>query len=187
MGRVIAQQWMSVDGMVAGPSGEVDLFEAVADFTAAEAHNLDLLESVDEILLGRRTYEGFSDYWPTADDETMAESINRLPKTVCSTSLTAAPWGEFAPARIVTDGVAHAEERRMATGDTIVWGSIELMGSLMAAGALDQLELFVAPVVVGSGLRLLGPDTPVTRLRLTASDNWPGGVMRVRYAVAAPA
>lgn len=119
MGRVIAQQWVSVDGLVAGPNGEVDVFEAVADFTDSETHNLALLETVDEILLGRRTFEGFRDYWPTAD-EPMAESINRISKTVCSRSLTDASWGEFAPARVVPDGVAHAERRRDATGDTIV-------------------------------------------------------------------
>ena len=186
MGTVIAQQWVSVDGLVAGPSGEVDIFEAVADFSASESHNLALLETVDEILLGRRTYEEFVDYWPTAGDEPMAEAINRIPKAVCSTSLTDAPWGEYPATRLVTDGVAHAEERRSASGNTIVWGSIELMGSLLAAGALDQIELFVAPVVVGSGVRLFGPDAPITRLRLTESDRWPGGVLRVRYD-AAPA
>jgi dihydrofolate reductase len=185
MGRVIAQQWVSVDGLVAGPNGEVDIFEAVADFADSETHNLALLETVEEILLGRRTFEAFRDYWPTADDEPMAESINRIRKTVCSSRLTDASWGEFAPARVVGDGVAHAHERRGATGDTIVWGSIDLMGSLLAAGALDELELFVAPVVVGSGRRLLGEDTPVARLQLTESEAWQSGVVRLRYALAA--
>jgi riboflavin biosynthesis pyrimidine reductase len=58
------------------------------------------------------------------------------------------------------------------------------MRSLMAAGVLDELELLVAPVALGAGTQLLGPDAPVTPLRLIESETWPGGVVRVRYMVA---
>lgn len=149
MGRVIVQQWISADGFVAGPGGEGDVFAAVRDFSASETHNLALLESVDEVLLGRRTYEIFVAFWPSAGDEPMAQLVNSMPKTVCSTSLTQAPWGEHAPARIVPDAVKHVREQR--AGDTIVWGSVRLMRSLLAAGEVGELELFVAPIALGAG------------------------------------
>ena len=104
MGRVIAQQWMSVDGLVAGPDGEEDVFNAVEAFAPSEAHNLALLESVDEILLGRQTYAEWVQFSPTAGNEPMADRVNQLAKVVCSTSLDAAPWGEHAPATVVRDG-----------------------------------------------------------------------------------
>jgi dihydrofolate reductase len=96
MGRVIAQQWISVDGLVAGPHGEDDVFNAVEAFAPSEAHNLELLESIDEILLGRQTYQEWVGFWPTTDDEPIATRINDLSKVVCSTSLREAPWGDHA-------------------------------------------------------------------------------------------
>ena len=184
MGRVIAQQWMSVDGLVAGPDGEEDVFNAVEAFAPSERHNLALLESVDEVLLGRQTYTEWVEFWPTAGGEPMADRINQLTKVVCSTSLDEAPWGDHAPATVVRDGITHAIERRDASGDTIVWGSIRLMRSLLTAGALDEIELLVAPIALGSGTPLLGPDQPPVELRLIESESWPGGVIRERYSVA---
>ena len=181
MGRVIVQQWMSADGFLAGPEGEGDVFAAVRDFSASETHNLALLTTVDEVLLGRRTYESFAAFWPTADGEPMARLVNSIPKTVCSTTLTEAPWGRHAPARIVPDAVAHVRARR--DRDTIVWGSVRLMRSLLAAGAVDELELFVAPIALGSGTPLLGADDSPVPLRVVETEAWPADVIRTRYAV----
>jgi dihydrofolate reductase len=187
MRRVLAQQWVSVDGMVAGRNGETDVFDAVPDFSASDRHNTALLDSVDEVLLGRRTYEEFVRFWPTAEDEALAPLINALPKTVASSTLGAAPWGEHPAARIVPDAVAHVRSRRRAgtTGTTIVWGSITVMRALLRAELVDELELFVAPVLLGTGTPLLDPAGPTVRLTLLDSETWPGGSLRVRYAVPA--
>jgi dihydrofolate reductase len=146
-----------------------------------------LLDSVDEVLLGRRTYEEFVQFWPTADGEALAPLINALPKTVASTTLGAAPWGEHPPARIVADAVEHIRSRRTAgaTGTTIVWGSITVMRALLRAELVDDLELFVAPVLLGAGTLLLDPASPTVRLTLQESETWPGGSLRARYAAPA--
>ena len=89
--RVIAQQWISVDGYAAGPADEQEIFAAVDDFTDSESHNSALLEHVDEVLLGRRSYETFAAFWPLADDQPMAATVNRIPKVVCSATLREAP------------------------------------------------------------------------------------------------
>jgi dihydrofolate reductase len=187
MRRVLVQQWVSVDGMVAGRNGETDVFEAVTDFAASDRHNAALLDSVDEVLLGRRTYEEFVQFWPTAGGEALAPLINALPKTVASSTLGAAPWGAHRPARIVPDAVEHVRSRREAgaTGTTIVWGSITVMRALLRAGLVDELELFVAPVLLGTGTPLLDPAGPTVRLTLRDSETWPGGSLRVHYAVPA--
>jgi dihydrofolate reductase len=187
MRRVLVQQWVSVDGMVAGRNDETDVFEAVSDFTASDRHNTALLDSVDEVLLGRRTYEEFVQFWPTAESEALAPLINALHKTVASSTLGAAPWGEHRPARIVPDAVEHVRSRRGAgaTGTTIVWGSITVMRALLRAELVDELELFVAPVLLGTGTPLLDPAGPTVRLTLRDSETWPGGSLRARYAVPA--
>ena len=187
MGRVLVQQWVSVDRIVAGPNGETDLFDAVTDFSASDRHNTALLDSVDEVLSGRRTCEEFVQFWPTADGEALAPLINALPETVASTTLGAAPWGEHLPARIVPDAVEHARSRRTAgaTGTTIVWGSTTLMRALLLAQLVDDLEPFVAPVLLGTGTPLLDPAGPTVRLTLRDSETWPGGSLRARCAVPA--
>jgi dihydrofolate reductase len=184
--RVLVQQWVSVDGMVAGRHGEDDVFDAVADFSPSDRHNAALLDSVDEVLLGRRTYEEFAGYWPTAEGEALAPRINALPKTVASTTLRAAPWGDREPARVVPDAVAHVRSRRAADagGTTIVWGSIAVVRALLGAGLVDEIELFVAPVLLREGTPLLDPAGPPVRLALLAGETWPGGTLRLRYAVA---
>jgi dihydrofolate reductase len=181
--RLIAQQWVSVDGYAAGPTDEQEIFAAVDDFTASEEYIRELLADVDEVLLGRRTYETFVGFWPLAEDEPMAATVNGLPKVVCSTTLRAAPWGTHAPARVVTDAVAHVRDRRREPGgDILVWGSLALMRSLLAAGEVDELDLFVAPVALGGGTPLVAPEGPY-RLRQVAADVWPSAT-HIRYAVA---
>src|SRR5690242_9049600 len=96
--RVIAQQWVSVDGFASGAVDESEIFAAMTDFTDSERHNQRLLTEVDAVLLGRRTYETFVRFWPTATGQPMAELVNRIPKLVCSTTLTEAPWGDHPPA-----------------------------------------------------------------------------------------
>ncbi|SFE92737.1 hypothetical protein SAMN05421541_104500 [Actinoplanes philippinensis] len=80
MSGLLAQQWTSVDGFVAGVNGEADVLAAVSDFTGSETHNAALLADIDEVLLGRRTYEAFAEFWPTAVDEPMAELVNACPR-----------------------------------------------------------------------------------------------------------
>jgi hypothetical protein len=61
---VIVQELVSVDGFVAGPSGELEFFEAVSDYSAVDQDNLSILDQVDTILLGSKTYRMFVEYWP---------------------------------------------------------------------------------------------------------------------------
>src|SRR5688572_29265036 len=98
MGRLIVEQWTSVDGFAADGEGGVGFY--VPDDPEGgheiERAQLAMLENVDAIVLGANTYRIFVDYWPTAspDDEAVAEPINRLPKHVVSNTLESAPWGE---------------------------------------------------------------------------------------------
>lgn len=177
--RVIVQQWISLDGYAAGDDEDA-IFNAVpaeADLRS-QRYNEALLNEVSEVMLGRRTYEMFRDYWPTAG-EPIAAGINGIPKVVASRSLAAAPWGTFAPAKVCRDAVGYVRQR--GHGTLLVWGSIELVHGLLAAGQLDELDLFVSPIWLGGGRPLLPAGTAVG-LRQTASEDW-GGVTHLRYTV----
>lgn len=182
--RVLAQQWISADGMASGPHDEFELFATAPaeSAEATEAHNLALMADVDTVVLGRRSYESFRAFWPTSDNP-MADDVNGLPKVVCSTSLTEAPWGDHAACRVVHDAVAWAREYRGGDGRTaVLWGSLAVMRALLAAGQIDELELFVTPALLGAGVPVHGTGEPIP-MTLTAAERWPGGLVRLRYDV----
>ena len=180
--RVIAQLWMSLDGYVSGPTDEGEIFAAVDDFTDSERYNMALLDHVDVALLGRRSYESFVQMWPTAEDEPMAELVNNLTKVVCSTTLEEAPWGRYPPARIVRDAAAYVRDvQSTAGGDVLIWGSLNLMRSLLQERLVDELDIFIAPIALGTGTPLISPDGPY-RLTQLEAEVWPSST-HIRYAI----
>jgi dihydrofolate reductase len=184
MRKLIVQELISVDGLAAGPNGELDFFDAVSDYSGPDTDNLAILDAVDTILLGSVSYRMLSEYWPTADGEMVAERVNSIPKVVFSSTLAEAPWGRFGPATVVA-GSPTDEVRRLVSqpgGDLILWGSLTLARSLLSAGLVDTLHLLVIPVVIGRGRQLLTEDTGA--LTLLEAKPYPSGIVSLRYAVA---
>ena len=183
--RVIVQELVTVDGFVAGPSGELEFFEAVSDYSEVDQDNLSLLGQVDTILLGSKTYRLFVDYWPTAEGELMAELVNSIPKIVFSSTLHHAPWGRWEPARVRKgSAVDHVQQLRREHGrGLMVWGSISLAQSLLKAGLVDEIQLRVIPTMVGNGRTLLTNDTGRQDLTLLEAKPYASGIVSLRYAV----
>lgn len=136
--RVVAQQWVSVDGFAAGPDGEQVIFEAIPEAAdlAGQRWNESLLDDVDEVLLGRTSCQSFVQFWPDAEVP-IADRVNSIPKVVFSRTLPSARWGNSAPARVESDAVAYVEDCRQSgeAGTLLVWGSLNLMHSLVSAGS----------------------------------------------------
>src|SRR6185436_17600212 len=130
MRKLIVEEWISLDGYVTDKDGNLDFFTSLTpeQNTYSDADQLKFLERVDTILLGRKTYELFVDFWPTAkvEQEIIADRLNELPKLVFSNSLEQAPWGEHAPARVVSgDAVEEIRKLKAQPGkDLVLWGSI---------------------------------------------------------------
>ena len=183
--RVIVQELVSVDGFVAGPSGELEFFGAVSDYSEVDRDNLSILDQVDTILLGSKTYRMFVEYWPTAEDELMADVVNSTPKIVFSSALDNAPWGRFEPARVLKgSAVDHLQQLRREPGrDLMVWGSISLAQSLLKAGLVDEIQLRVIPTMVGHGRTLLTEDTGRQDLTLLEAKPYASGIVSLSYAV----
>ena len=99
MRRLILEEWLSLDGFAVDKDGKLDFFPASETDRFSDRDQLEFLDTVDTILLGRRTYELFVDFWPTAttDKEIIADRLNTLPKLVFSNTLREAPWGDLAP------------------------------------------------------------------------------------------
>jgi dihydrofolate reductase len=97
MRKVILEEWVTLDGYAADRDGNLDFFPSSDTDKFSDRDQLAFLDTVDTILLGRKTYELFVDYWPTAtaDKEIIADRLNELPKIVFSNTLTEAPWGTW--------------------------------------------------------------------------------------------
>jgi dihydrofolate reductase len=137
------------------------------------------------LLLGRRTYEIFAGFWPTAPaDDPLAKIINGLPKYVVSTTLQEPlPW---ANSQVLRGDVAQAvgELKGQDGGDLRVLGSGELVQTLMEQDLVDVYALMIHPLVVGGGKRLFRDGNPGTSLRLVESTTTSTGVLIVCYVPA---
>ena len=114
----------------------------------------------DGFVLGRKTYDIFSNYWPKITDpgNAIAVALNSRPKYVASRSLAHVGWNN---AHLIEgDLVAEMRRLRAAPGQTLqTWGSTDLMQTLLQHDLIDELRMFIFPVVLGSGKRLFGSGT----------------------------
>jgi dihydrofolate reductase len=185
MGHLIVEQVVTVDGYAEDADGGISFFGAMDDLAPNEPGQLELLARVDAIVLGRRTYGMFADYWPKADPavEPVAEPIARLPKYVVSNTLDAAPWGDGAIEVLRGDPTETVSALKERAGSIIVWGSLTLTDALFDAGLVDELRLRVVPVLIGSGRSFTPGGLGERRLRLDDVVTYPGGLVTMQYAV----
>lgn len=183
MRSVIIQQNVTLDGYAAGTGGDLDFMNVVNDWAEVDADNVDLLDTIDTILLGANTYRLFADYWPDAADEPVAQAVNSIPKIVYSRRLREVHWGDWpAPALITDDPIADVTARRQQDGaNLIVWGSLTLTAALLAAGVADELQLRILPTAVGAG-RSFFPAIP-NRMDLELVDcrTYRSGIVAATY------
>jgi dihydrofolate reductase len=157
MRRLIVSNLMSLDGFVSGPNGELDWFvkEGFPMNTEFGEYCRELIKSVGTILLGRRTYEEFVSYWPDATDNepVLTERMNNVPKVVFSRTLTAVSWGKWGNIRLVRENASEevAKLKQEPGKDLVIYGSATLVSTLMKAGLIDEYQIFLQPVVLGTG------------------------------------
>jgi dihydrofolate reductase len=179
MRKIVSGLFISLDGVIAdagqwtGPWFNPQLGQAVGSMIAAQ----------DAMLLGRVTYEEFAAHWPHQAGD-MADTMNGTAKYVVSGTLTSADWqnSTLIPA---SGAFAAIAALKAGPGQNIgMTGSGMLVSSLLREGLLDELHLFVFPVVLGSGTRLFGAPGDKLPLRLIDSATFETGVVRLTYAAA---
>jgi dihydrofolate reductase len=183
MRQVVVQEFVTVDGFAAGPGDSVDFIPASTQGDQALGREqIELMDRMDTLLLGRATYEMFSGYWPTVtqgEEKEFADKFNGLDRIVFSSTLDRAPWGSWPDSTVVSgDPVDEVSRRKREPGkDMMVSGSLSLAQALIDAGLVDEFRLVLCPVVLGGG-RPLFPQgrNPIEMhlVRATALDR--GGV-----------
>ncbi len=189
MRKVIVSEFLSLDGVMQAPGGPEE------DTEGGFAHGgwqmpysdevlgtavLEGMAAADAFLLGRKTYEIFAAYWPSSDDEEFADTMNGMAKFVASETLDDVEWQNSTLIEgDVAEGVARLKQQ---PGKNIqVIGSGDLARTLMQHDLVDEYQLMIHPVVLGSGKRLFGKASDTTALRLVETRTTTTGVVILTY------
>lgn len=193
MGRLIVTEFVTVDGVAQAPGGPDEDRDGGFTHGGWQAPLMDeraagvvyeQARSMDALLLGRKTYEIFAGYWPTAPQEIpFTTLLNGVPKYVASRTL-ADPLDWQGSALVAGDLVEHVAELKGRLAEVQVIGSLDLLQSLLHHGLVDRLNLWVYPLVLGSGKRVFAGGAVPTALRLTESVTYPSGALHLSYETA---
>ena len=193
MGKLIVTEFVTLDGVAQGPGAPDEDRDGGFTHGGWQAPLLDeesgnvmfeQARSMDALLLGRRTYEIFANYWPTAPEEIpFTGLLNRVPKYVASRTL-AGPLGWDGSTLIagpLADGITSIKERH---DEVHVIGSLDLVQSLLRFGLVDRLNLWLYPLLLGRGKQVFAKGVVPTALRLTESVTYPNGTLHLAYETA---
>ena len=184
MGRIVVTEFVSLDGVMEDPGGAEDFKYGgwAFDFSRGEEGDKfkydEVLES-EAFLLGRVTYDGFADAWPEREGD-FADRFNNMRKYVVGSKADASRWTNT----IVLDGDPVDAIRRVRDehrGNIYVHGSRQLAQTLLEYDLVDQLNLMVFPVVLGTGKRIFGETGNQKKLRLVDSKVVGDGVAILIY------
>ncbi|HMG66781.1 MAG TPA: dihydrofolate reductase family protein [Chitinophagaceae bacterium] len=187
MRKVILEEWVSLDGFVTDKNGGLDFFTSLTpeQNKYSDTDQLKFLETIDTILLGRKTYELFVDFWPgaTTDQEVIADKLNEINKIVFSNTITKAPWGKWPEAEIISGEAVSAikELKRLPGKNMVIWGSISLAQSLMSENLVDEYHIQLCPVLTGGGRNLFFQEMNLKRLKLLKVRQYNTGTVFLNY------
>jgi dihydrofolate reductase len=192
MRKLIVYEFLTLDGVMQAPGGKDEdrsggfehggWQQPYFDEVFAEAVTTGLAEA-GGFLLGRRTWEIFAAYWPTApiEERSVADPLNTLPKYVASRTLSE-PLGWSNSTLIAGDLAEGVRRLKSESGkDLQLFGSGDLMQTLMRDDLIDEYRLMIHPVVLGSGARLFRDGNPRRPLALTDSKTSTTGVLIATY------
>ena len=193
MGKLIVTEFVTLDGVAQAPGGPDEDREGgfahggwqapVADEESGEVI-FEQASSMDALLLGRRTYEIFADYWPHASPEVpFTGLLNGVPKYVASRTLSG-PLAWQASRLITGDLGEHVTALKGRLDEIHVIGSLDLVQSLLRLGLVDRMNLWVYPLLLGRGKRVFADGTVPTALHLTESVTYPSGGLHLVYETA---
>jgi dihydrofolate reductase len=167
---------VSLDGVAENPSAFLTDWDDAMDANLAA-----VIAEQDAVILGRRSYDEWADFWRTSEIEPFATFINRVAKYVATSTPLAREWTNARaidgdPAEFVRDLSARPG------GEIGVHAGISLTQTLLAAGVIDELKLVIIPTIAGSGRKLLDGLPPI-RLELIRGTSSPTGHLLVDYRV----
>lgn len=183
--KLIVEEWLSLDGYVSDKEGRLGFFAEHVRESYTTEYRLDLLNSLDAILFGRKTYQQFAALWPErpVEEDVLARKINTLNKLVFSGSLKNAPWGEWPEATVEPgDPVKKIEALRSQPGkNMVIWGSITLVQALMKENLVDEYHLHLCPALTGGGRRFFGGELNPVNFVLFDTKPFDNGIVLLKY------
>lgn len=193
MRKVIVSEWMTLDGVVQSPTSPAE------DPSHGFAHGgwharqfgdplfqqsmVNTITTAGGFLFGRRTYDALAAYWPNAPEQEamLAVPLNTRPKYVASRTLTSPSWQNT---EVLHGDVAAAVselKRQNGGGDLVVFGSTQLVKTLLANELVDEFRLMIDPVLVGGGKRIFHDDGALRLLKLADVQPTPTGAILATY------
>ena len=194
MRKIVAITQVTLDGIMQGPGGPEE--DPRNGFThggwamrfvdeAAQQVIGETIAGVFDLLLGRWTYDLWAGYWPRQGDNPIAKAFNKATKYVVTRTLDHLDWKTSQ--RISGDVVDELRRLKASDGRALhIWGSSELLQTLIAADLVDEYRLWVFPVVLGQGKRLFENGVPPRGLSLVATRSTPRGILLNTYRPAGP-
>ncbi|GGG44759.1 dihydrofolate reductase family protein [Hymenobacter glacieicola] len=174
MSKLTVAMYLTLDGVMENPAWTSPYFNEEVGQLQQE-----LLFASDALLLGRVTYQGFAAAWPSMQDEDgFADRMNRLPKFVASTTLETTEWNATLLRGDVVQAVANLKQQ--PNQNLLVYGSAELVRTLLPHHLIDEFRLMVHPVVLGQGKKLFTEESQAT-LTLVDSTTTRSGVLLLTY------
>src|SRR5947209_14846881 len=187
MRKIIVTMWITLDGFIAGPNGEMDwVGESYEE--AMGNYEYDLVSSADTLLLGRVTYQSFAGSWPHVPDnpnapegeKAYARKLNAMRKIVFSRTLESVEWNNSTLVKEVSS--EEIEQLKHEPGrDMVIYGSASLVRTLTNLGLIDEYQILVHPVILGSGKPLFQDIKDQVKLKLVNTKTHPSGVVLLSY------
>ena len=180
---------ITLDGVIQHSADDGDF--AYADWSAPyrspaglEAVLAEQGETFD-LLLGRRTYDIWSGFWPKAPSNRMSDALNAARKYVATHRPDSLEWGPFES--IGPDIVEDIRRVKSHDGpDLILWGSSSLTSTLLEHGLADEVLLLVYPILLGTGKRFFAEGTPPRSFELASTKGFPSGIIMNAYKAVGP-
>lgn len=189
MRRIVVVEYVSLDGVIQAPGDPDEDPEGFNHggwtrpfFDDHRRYMSDAFRAAGAFLFGRRTYEIFARYWPTvtAEDDDIARALNTLPKYVASRTLTDPPWQ---PTTVLSGELTEevARLKHLPGKDVVLVGSAGVAQTLVLHDLIDEYQLWIHPIVLGSGKRLFRGSHSPAPLRLVDSRTTAQGLVILTY------
>ena len=186
MRDVVAHLIVTLDGVVELESVRAAIVQLSAGKVEADMSRQ--LKEEDAMILGRKTYDAWSQFWPLSDIQPFADHINSVRKFVVTRSLKEAPWGRAGSATVLSGDLRKSVRKlKSQRGKTIgIHGSPSVVRSLLRSHLIDRLHLMQVPIVAGSGGHLFDGEFSSQRMKLVDLIRNPNGVLGITYQPAGP-
>ena len=187
MRKLTVTMWQSLDGFISGPNGEMDWITSRYDAEMGEYEG-GVIDTVDTLLLGRITYASFAGAWPSVPDNpevseeerAYARRLNAMTKVVFSRTLAKAEWQNSSLMRGDIEGSVRALKQETGA-DILIYGSASIVRQLTDLRLIDEYQLLIYPLALGSGHPLFAGLEQRAELKLVRSRVHHSGVVELIY------